>query len=746
MSTEFFNDQWRIPSNENQNKVSNYSMNFDGTNDFITIDNSSEALNPDFISISAWFYPTSSSYPLPNSNASIISSPNRGAGYHTYDLGLKNNGTIDVILFTTTGSNFDDNFPSAGTLNLNQWNFICMTYDGANVKVTVNTTSQSIARPGGGVAPLSYTVNPTGDVLIGRRNNIAQGIIGSLDQVAIFNYALSSIQITTLYDGTAVTNPMSLSPAPIAYYQLGDQSVSTGATEDYLVPNNSLQDYVFNFSNDEINCGNSSSFTFGNGTTDSPFSVSFWINPNSISTGTTGFFQKGNDANIEYGILFYLNKIRFRLKGYDEENGFQVSIDEAETTALVAGSWNHVVVTYDGTGGSDAATGMEIYINKNLIAVTRDENEDYVAMSNKGSDLFIASRGGTGYVAGKFSNFAVFNTELNQTKVTNLYNNGSPSTDISSLNPTAWYKLNAQDTFNGTNWTIKDYAGTNNGTSSGMNSANLIVSDLQHTSGYSPYAITLDGTGQVFNLNSEILLPDNKTVSFWFKLRVVPSGQFAIPLSSSNNRYYPLLQNSGGNFFIYLQGDNGVAVINTFLPVQAGVWYNFIITGDGTTPLLYINNVVYSFGSQSDRTEVLIGDIGARPNGSFDLDGDMSNVAIWSGTTLSSTEVTEVYNQGVPSNLNTFSGTKPTAWWQLGSNSSFNSATSQWTCLDEIGTNNAASSTNMANDDITNGVGYSANGLGTSSIDIIGNAPYSSGNGLSENMDVLDRVKDTPPT
>ena len=30
MSTEFFNDQWRIPSNENQNKVSNYSMDFSG--------------------------------------------------------------------------------------------------------------------------------------------------------------------------------------------------------------------------------------------------------------------------------------------------------------------------------------------------------------------------------------------------------------------------------------------------------------------------------------------------------------------------------------------------------------------------------------------------------------------------------------------------------------------------------------------------------------------------------------------
>ena len=72
-----------------------------------------------------------------------------------------------------------------------------------------------------------------------------------MDQVSVFDYALPATgtnSVATLYGGgTAVTNPMSLSPAPVAYYQLGDQSVSTGPTSDYLVPNNSLQDYVFNF-------------------------------------------------------------------------------------------------------------------------------------------------------------------------------------------------------------------------------------------------------------------------------------------------------------------------------------------------------------------------------------------------------------------------------------------------------------------------------------------------------------------
>lgn len=120
-----------------------------------------------------------------------------------------------------------------------------------------------------------------------------------------------------------------------------------------------------------------------------------------------------------------------------------------------------------------------------------------------------------------------------------------------------------------------------------------------------------------------------------------------------------------------------------------------------------------------------------------------SQTYLFFNTELTSTQVTEIYNEGVPSNLNTFSGTAPVSWWQLGSNSSFNT---NWTCLDETGTNNAVSGGGMTNDDITNGVGYSANGLGTSSIEIVGDAPYSTANGISENMDVLDRTTDLPPT
>ena len=120
----------------------------------------------------------------------------------------------------------------------------------------------------------------------------------------------------------------------------------------------------------------------------------------------------------------------------------------------------------------------------------------------------------------------------------------------------------------------------------------------------------------------------------------------------------------------------------------------------------------------------------------------ISNVSIWN-VGLTSAQVSEIYNEGVPSNLNNHSAySNLVSWWQLGSNSSFST---NWTVLDEKGSNDGTS-VNMTEDDIVDGVNTYGNGLssGFGGDEVIGDAPYSSSNSLSVNMDVDDRVSDTP--
>ena len=148
----------------------------------------------------------------------------------------------------------------------------------------------------------------------------------------------------------------------------------------------------------------------------------------------------------------------------------------------------------------------------------------------------------------------------------------------------------------------------------------------------------------------------------------------------------------------------------------------------------------YNNFSFADRPDITLG--GWNFNTSARLNGELSNVSLWNAA-LTSAQITEVYNEGVPSNLNNHSAySNLISWWQLGSNSSFNT---NWTVLDEKGSNNGTSQ-NMDEVDIVDGVGSYANGLssGMGGDEVIGDAPYSSSNSLSINMDVLDRVEDTP--
>lgn len=719
MSTEFFNDQWRIPNNKNQSLVSNYSMEFNGINTFVDLSVETDASVPSRISdwtYSTWLYLDSTV------TGSVPCIFERGAPYPGAGMivGVKN---TDKSIYAYTGGTTATNFTSI-TLPTNEWAFFALVYDVSTNELTcyINNSSQTLTAPNWSIS---------GTLLnIGKRQNSNSSYFwkGKMSQVSTFNYALQATgtnSIATLYGGgTAVTNPMALSPKPVSYHELGDQSAYNGA--NFLVPNNSLQDYVFDFdgTNQAINLNSAIALT-GNR------SINFWF-----TWRTSGIYLGGATGGVYYPYILSQTSVYLKTSG--------VGNTVITIPALQVGVFYNMCITGDGTT-------VSVYINAVLAGTGTDiANITLDTIANTKSPT-------TNGVNGNMSNMAIWtNTVLSQSEVTEIYNSGVPLNlnDFSGTAPESWYKLNTQDTFDGTNWTINDYIGSNDGTSVNMTSANLVQSNLQHTSGYSPYALNFDGTNQEFDIPSVSTLELYNTdfsISFWCK----------VDASATNPMFFEKYA-GGGGWSLYVNTDrlrfyNGSVwtyISGAFQTVYAGLWTNVTVVGDlaSTNLKCYINgNEVHSSTNtliQIQNTNVLT--MAGSSGLSFSYAGGLSNAAIWSGTALSAAQVTEVYNQGVTINLNTFSGNKPNHWWQLGSNSSFNS--NSWTCLDEgISSSispltSAVSTTNMASDDIVNGPGYSANGLGASTIDILGDAPYSTANGLSENMDVLDRTTDVPPT
>ena len=496
--------------------------------------------------------------------------------------------------------------------------------------------------------------------------------------------------------------------------------------DQWRIPSNENQNKVsnysmeFNGSSDYIDLGDSDNLSFGNGTTDSPFSISAWINMD--SNASFRIVNKYDAPNYEYQFdTGSSGELRFFVldgTGYRGRTG----------STLNTGQWYHVVATYNGVGGTNAQDGTKIYVNGENVVGSADTLGSYTAMSNTNAPVYIG-RIGTSYSNGKIDQVSIFDYELSSTEVSTLSAGGTAVTNPMSLSPKpiAYYQLGDQSVYNGANYLVPN-------------------NSLSGSEGYSPYALDFDGVNDYLD-TPQINLGSTNSISFWINNSATNIGTIFGDPNTFGNPPYALAQDTSNGQLTFRLGNNDAGYWR--LAVSSGLlsdgnWHHHCLSRNGVTINYYIDgilqtNVTNNTLNASAGTNTTIENIMANTTSAFFASGKLSNMALWN-TALTSIQVTEIYNQGVPSNLNTFSGTAPVAWWQLGSNSSFNT---NWTCLDEIGTNNAVSA-NMTNSDIVNGVGYSASGLGTSSIEIANDAPYSTANGLSENMDVLDRVTDVP--
>jgi len=729
--SNYYNRQWRLPNSwngteSNVNKQSNYSMDF-GVSRKISLGSSVDlGINS---SISLWIN-------MPNTPTIYIP---LGEDSYLADYLMYISSTLIYIVIGNVYKTYTHSF------NTNEWYNIVIVRQGDSIEVFKNNTSL------GTQTGFGTSVTTKIDT-IGAKTSGSNPFVGLIDGVAFFNYALSQSQITTLYgsSSTGIGNPMSLSPKPVAMYNLGDKSVFNSSS--YLIPNASLKDYVFSFdgSDDYINSGSAS---YLNGL--SNFTFSSWVNISTLGTydviasdwsysatasSNKGHFTAGLGTNDGSAA-----KIRIFIKNAGADGGISMII--TDDYILNTGKWYHVLLTYNsGT--------VVIYINGVSYAVTNFGTIP-TSLTSENSDLYIGKWQNVGrFFDGSISNVQIFNTALPATgsnSVETLYNNGSPLTSMSGFTSLqGWWKLDASATYDSstTTWSIPDdSSNSNTGTSSGMTQANLVQSDLSFTSGYSPYALDFDGANDYIDCgnDSSLSITSTITLSAWVKpTTAITSQNFPMFIAKGLNSDYMLFSNSSTGTARLRLGSS--FLIDSTSTISTNVWTHIVGTYDGSNLKIYFNgsldNTVSQTGAIPSTSASL--QIAAPQGGSEKFTGSMSNVSIWNAA-LTSSQVKEIYAEGVPQNLLNHSAVSSlVSWWQLGSNSSFST---NWTVLDEVtASGNNGTSSNMTESDIVDGVGSYANGLssGMGGDEVIGSAPFSDSNSLSINMDALDRVEDTP--
>jgi hypothetical protein len=207
----------------------NYSILLDGTDDVITLGNSSD-LAPANLTIMCWFKASGS---VETYNYLISRA---GALYGSYFLRYRSNNKFNYFLDFGSGQFVQGD--SSSTYTLTDWHHIALTYDQSFVKLYVDgaeANSQAETRA------IDYTPNSVGrgydNTLIGNAA-LAHPAEGLIDEVAFFNTALSASQITNIYrgetnGGSGGTNglPGDLSTFnPVGWYRMGDNDGGSGTT------------------------------------------------------------------------------------------------------------------------------------------------------------------------------------------------------------------------------------------------------------------------------------------------------------------------------------------------------------------------------------------------------------------------------------------------------------------------------------------------------------------------------------
>jgi hypothetical protein len=218
--------QWLLPNNENKNKVSNYSFELDGVDNYVDCGNSA-ALKPNIITVSCWIKGSANS-----AFTRIISQdgPTGGADAYGFYVTTATNKIVFAIKTNTTGTVTS---ATSGVVLDNNWHHLVGTYDGSEVILYVDGIA--VGSPSAGTSVLSYG---SGTLTIGcfsEPTSLPSYLFnGNIDEVAIFD---SVIPIGDLWDGSGQPTDLSLLPTPpVAWYKMGEEATFSGGL--WTVPDN----------------------------------------------------------------------------------------------------------------------------------------------------------------------------------------------------------------------------------------------------------------------------------------------------------------------------------------------------------------------------------------------------------------------------------------------------------------------------------------------------------------------------
>ena len=655
---------------------------FDGVNDYIEVPDSDnlsliDGSNDAACSFEAWIYPQ-------DTTNFIICSKTQDTNNREYMLRLSS-GRVQLLLYDGGFTDFLQLIQTA-TLSADEWHHIIITYDGSEVhtglSLYVNGSSETA------ITSLTGTYNgqnnTTGPLNIGRWT-IGGHATGLIDEFIIHSKELSSAEVATRYNAGTPSDPRSLNPLYYLHEATGADwsgnnhiaTLQSGAEITANVPVVTLPAWEnshsldFNGTSAYVQVADSNDLSFGDSSTDSPFSISAWIKNDAIGN-TQRIVAKGStSSNLEYNFTINgLGDLGFYL--YDDSSG--TSINTTTDISLSTGVWYHVVGTYDGSGSN---TGITVYVNGVTGTLTRGSNGTYIAMHNEGGDVYIGSLiYNSNFFNGKIAHTAIWNVELDAAAITKLA--GEPI-DLTS---------DDGDYDNSSNlvayWPFISGAGAGALDHSGNSNHGTIIDATWTTDlpvpAFNRYSVDFDGVDDYAAIAdaNDLSFGNGSTdsafsISAWVKMGDATRFRVIAKSNSDNDGEYIFVVNGADNLFTYLMdggNSNRIGAYTTStVTAYEGLWTHIAMTYDGgglwSGIKLYINGVSQTVTSDNagsytamHNTNAVVSVGRLQWNSNSFANGKIDEVAIIPSE-LSAAQVTAIYNSGEPADLTSYS---PTVW------------------------------------------------------------------------------------
>ncbi len=388
-----------------------YSTELDGVDGYILIGDVPEfqfAQTDDF-SVTGWFKTTS------NASFSSFFSKRDVSGSGTgFEFGFETNfGLLTPIILMIDSSSNNMTQESSGDYNDDTWYHVAYVWNGSaglgSSSATIYVDGVDVSSTGAGT--LVTTIDNSADAQIGATDGISSAFDGYIDDVAVFNTALTSTEVQEIYNSGIPVDIRSLTVQPdlVGYWGMGE--ISAGGISRYVSD--------LDGSDESVVIGNISALNFER--TD-PFSLEIWFRQtspaqcaliskfNSIADGWFWEINSNSGGELTFNLWVTAGDrltVRTNINGLGDDN------------------WHHAVVSYD---GSQTAAGTFFVIdgvqdNGTAIAetlATNIANTRNVVIGGRDAEAGF-------YFNGQLSGAAIYDRALTLTEAQALYNNGIPA-------------------------------------------------------------------------------------------------------------------------------------------------------------------------------------------------------------------------------------------------------------------------------------------------------------------------------